>query len=760
MGTDGGWALYLLDKVGVISFGRYWPVAGWTALATLVIGLLTALVWSLKACEKWVCCGCGCGRRGLRDGLQAVDPALRHLPVTPAPAAYATVTLVGPGSSTPVDTEYFQRQVRGRGTGRRPHDLVLRFPQGAVRMQPDWTHRTRIDRHGLWVKPGRILGVTARALRDHLERADQIHLCRTEGCTQPGEYHCKEFAAIDPDSVIDLGGRLDSWRALVLLWRGLRSLRKVLASCLRCCSCRRPTEVPRHIQDPGVIRPLDPDSESEAEQISDPCEAVLIGLELQGKPRALAPEGCEDRAAAEPTRLLVDDLQLSDLGARECARLCNHHSQLYMLSCQGRKCSVVSCFNKVHGAHKGTPRCSKHLAETGRSNSPAPTHGTAKRKPEESLLHSIRKSQSADTRLEHGPSRAVRFEEPSSPVTERQRHSSSEYEKPSRAERSAHPKSGAPVLVRLHPFFGAGVKTHWFLFLGEVEGIAEDSRRTERAAVKIPALGLRVSLPWHCLGEPPLTDQLEERDVSIQVNQVASRSWEWLKEWEGKEVRAKDTPSANLRPEQLRQLVKEPRLVLLPHDEGPVPRSGNQSCPAKGCSALLAPGGGPPDAVARLFPTAGHDAQPGLVSAAAGALAIQQPSLGLGQGLVRKAGAAFGEQLGPGNPTLATDRIIHAIDGLRKAQDEDKTGSKGQVSSIKEGAKLDAFLARGCGQLSIELCEGVDGKELFHSIKRAGLHAKHRAWPDKMARVDYESSGSVHSWSMVGRNREFYSVGG
>ena len=117
----------------------FWPVAGWTALATLMIGLLTALVWSLKACEKWFCCGCGCKKTGPRDGAQAVDPALRHLPVTPAPAAYAPVTLVGPGSSTAVDTEYFQRQVRGRGTGRRPHDLVLRFPQGAVRMQPDWT---------------------------------------------------------------------------------------------------------------------------------------------------------------------------------------------------------------------------------------------------------------------------------------------------------------------------------------------------------------------------------------------------------------------------------------------------------------------------------------------------------------------------------------------------------------------------------------------------------------------------------------------
>ena len=106
--------------------------------------------------------------------------------------------------------------------------------------------------------------------------------------------------------------------------------------------------------------------------MNDPCEAVLVGLELQGKPRALAPEGCEDRAANEPTRLLDDDLQLSDLGSKECARLCNHHSQLYMLSCQGRKCSVVSCFSKVHGAHRGTPLCKKHLSVTGRAQSPAP----------------------------------------------------------------------------------------------------------------------------------------------------------------------------------------------------------------------------------------------------------------------------------------------------------------------------------------------------------------------------------------------------
>ena len=103
-----------------------------------------------------------------------------------------------------------------------------------------------------------------------------------------------------------------------------------------------------------------------------------------------------------------------------------------------------------------------------------------------------------------------------------------------------------------------------------------------------------------------------------------------------------------------------------------------------------------------------------------------------------KAGATFTEALGsstgaPDSGTLAADRIIHALDGLRKVQDEDRTGTKGTLSSIKEGEKLDVFLARGCGQLTIEVCEGVYGKELFQAMKRVGHHAKHELlllkWP-------------------------------
>ena len=101
------------------------------------------------------------------------------------------------------------------------------FRVGAARIQPDWSQRSRIDRHGLWVKPGRVLGVTARSLRENLERTEAIHLCRSEDCTQEGAVHCKEFAAVDADAVIDLGAygleslsTLLAWHPLPTNWVG------------------------------------------------------------------------------------------------------------------------------------------------------------------------------------------------------------------------------------------------------------------------------------------------------------------------------------------------------------------------------------------------------------------------------------------------------------------------------------------------------------------------------------------------------------
>ena len=391
------------------------------------------------------------------------------------------------------------------------------------------------------------------------------------------------------------------------------------------------------------------------------------------------------------------------------------------------------------------------------------------------------------------------------------------------------------------------------LSIGEIEGVSEDSRRTERAAVRVPAPGVRLSLPWHCLGEPPSIEDLVTR-VYKSFSTQTRRSWKreespfTLPRWplnigngsrsgkakkseprmlplracvlgnydsctgdefgtpprpptvsvmtttcaptrEGgppsdvdrlslhesfRDARAQGATISeaialvasayNIGPETVQLSVlgalegqraeeREPstsandpfawpeahsNALAVPAPPPPLPPGLTQDGSLVQAQAIqsenqfLTQGGGPLTIVAQLFPTSGSEPRPGLVSAAAGTLATNPTTFGLGQGLVRKAGASFGEQLGPSTPALATDRIIHAIDGLRKAQDEDKTGTKGQVS-LSRRVRGWTFLARGCGQLSVELCKGVYGKELFHSIKRAGLHAKHELglikWP-------------------------------
>ena len=71
-------------------------------------------------------------------------------------------------------------------------------------------------------------------------------------------------------------------------------------------------------------------------------------------PRALASEECTDRAAAEPTKLLEKDQELSDLGGA------------------------------IHGGHNGVMYCLRHLAEIARSQSPAGPALTRGAKPDSS----------------------------------------------------------------------------------------------------------------------------------------------------------------------------------------------------------------------------------------------------------------------------------------------------------------------------------------------------------------------------------------
>ena len=78
-------------------------------------------------------------------------------------------------------------------------------------------------------------------------------------------------------------------------------------------------------------------------------------------------------------------------------------------------------------------------------------------------------------------------------------------------------------------------------------------------------------------------------------------------------------------------------------------------------------------------------------------------------------------------------RVVHALEGIRKATEGDKKGNPGTRGAIGSEESLDVYLARGCNTLTVEVCPDVTGKELFDALKRACSHAKAKLqqieWP-------------------------------
>ena len=70
------------------------------------------------------------------------------------------------------------------------------------------------------------------------------------------------------------------------------------------------------------------------------------------------------------------------------------------------------------------------------------------------------------------------------------------------------------------------------------------------------------------------------------------------------------------------------------------------------------------------------------------------------------------------------ERLVHALEGLRRGKEEDRVASKGTLGAIGRSEELDVDLARGCDTLTIEACPTLLGRDLFLSLKRACEHAK------------------------------------
>ena len=152
-----------------------------------------------------------------------------------------------------------------------------------------------------------------------------------------------------------------------------------------------------------------------------------------------------------------------------------------MLSC---KCSVLSCYGAVHGAHRGAPLCRKHLAETARSLSPA---STGPRTPNPLLSLPRQFGRYIIGACPSGCSKWVCL-----------------------GEAPTLPLRPAPPLVPLS---------------GRVEGVAPDSRRNERLLPHSEPLVQHTGL-LHCT--PPRVGQ---RDC--QSSGSTSTCTDWINSWDG-----------------------------------------------------------------------------------------------------------------------------------------------------------------------------------------------------------------------------------
>eukprot|EP00959_Pyramimonas_sp_CCMP1952_P122191 2554301-Pyramimonas_sp.AAC.1 len=62
--------------------------------------------------------------------------------------------------------------------------------------------------------------------------------------------------------------------------------------------------------------------------------------------------------------------------------------------------------------------------------------------------------------------------------------------------------------------------------------------------------------------------------------------------------------------------------------------------------------------------------------------------------------------------------MLHALEGVASARQGDKAAQRGTVAALGRAEELDVYLARGCGQLTVEVCDEVLGCELFYALRR------------------------------------------
>eukprot|EP00438_Fugacium_kawagutii_P035674 Skav231659 [mRNA] locus=scaffold823:44885:57127:- [translate_table: standard] len=299
---------------------------------------------------------------------------------------------IGPQGREDWTAAYVQQEVRGRGEGREPFDLLVTDGTAIARLRHG-TLRGRTNRFGFRADCDSVHASSHRYYRNQLEGMEcRVHLCSQRPCGQPDDdcLHAVASAVIPRHLDFDLqdaAGKGPMARCATAAWLcgystcGLcGSAWKATKRCLGCvfcsgCLCKRKNKA-RNRMPPssGTSTPRHENSETESEAEGGLCcQAESVAFLANGKPTPLSLVPCKDAARGDKVKLLPSDAEISsaeDLKHEDGQyyfNSCHHHRALYEGQAAKRTCVYEGCDREVKASKGGLRLCKLHGAKEERA---------------------------------------------------------------------------------------------------------------------------------------------------------------------------------------------------------------------------------------------------------------------------------------------------------------------------------------------------------------------------------------------------------
>ncbi|CAE7671785.1 unnamed protein product [Symbiodinium sp. CCMP2592] len=495
---------------------------------------------------------------------------------------------------------------------------------------------------------------------------------------------------------------------LHVLWGTGRACGRWIASWCCCGGAKHSRRAPRPGEEEGRT-PRHDLSETESEEEDNPCQADAIAWKEGTQTKRLSKERCKD-AACSWVKLLNDDGMQSSSGElhwdglQASCQLCARHQESYALSKTRRACSVEGCGKVAQTVKGGVKLCRLHASKEERGPTPKPGNFASRsRGPQEARKRSISR----------GAERARPHSQDATPKR------GTQTEAAELRGISSPPRLDGATSVAPFPGVDAAVEDQVLTGLTweEIAGIPDEDLRKRAIFLK-----QRGAMPGPTSGGP---DRSTSRTEAPDDSQACSRIWKRGSKGRGTTQQSRCqrwTAGPRQRDKDVSENWHGGIACDSPVNYRPRPRqTGGGSYPWSASDAgqvrgLLQPrivrGLPQPRITDQFRPNPGAGGAGGRTDAVD---ALAQATRAFRAGAFTDAEAPAADE---------TTKALQAIAKSLTSKEDALAQERGKLASIGRIEERLVFLLRGCDSLSVTLCPGVVGKELFHALRIAGTQAR------------------------------------